>query len=188
MNLAENPMQTAVADFHRATDQPVGLTPALRDAPLRSALIAEEVTEAAIALRAGEVRESAKELCDVLYVVFGSAVTFGLTLLPLIPPVEPAEQPTLQDAEHWARLIEAFGDRACQAIAGDDLELVEIGLGLLAGAVLATGIACGLRLEECFAIVHASNMTKIGGPVRPDGKRLKPATYRPADLSEILPV
>jgi NTP pyrophosphatase (non-canonical NTP hydrolase) len=37
----------------------------------------------------------------------------------------------------------------------------------------------GIDLEPYFDEVLRSNMTKVGGPVRADGKRLKPETYEP---------
>lgn len=40
----------------------------------------------------------------------------------------------------------------------------------------------GIDLEPYFDEVHRSNMTKVGGPVREDGKRLKPDTYEAPNL------
>ncbi len=46
--------------------------------------------------------------------------------------------------------------------------------------------ALGIPMDAVYAEVHASNMTKVGGPVRADGKMLKGDGYRPPDLSQIL--
>jgi predicted HAD superfamily Cof-like phosphohydrolase len=45
--------------------------------------------------------------------------------------------------------------------------------------------ALGIPMDEVYAEVHASNMSKVGGPLRADGKMLKGDGYRPADLSRI---
>jgi hypothetical protein len=41
-------------------------------------------------------------------------------------------------------------------------------------------------LEPFFAEVHRTNMAKVGGPVRPDGKKLKPEGWQPPDIAGIL--
>jgi len=43
-------------------------------------------------------------------------------------------------------------------------------------------VAFGVDLSPFFEEVHRSNMTKVGGPVREDGKVLKPDTYDPPNL------
>jgi predicted HAD superfamily Cof-like phosphohydrolase len=40
----------------------------------------------------------------------------------------------------------------------------------------------GIDEDRVFDVVHASNMAKAGGPVRADGKRLKPRGWRPPDV------
>ena len=70
----------AVQHFHQATGaaihQPV--TPQLLD--LRRTLIHEEAHELTAALHAGDVVNAIKEAADVLYVVHGTAVSFGWDL------------------------------------------------------------------------------------------------------------
>lgn len=54
-----------------------------------------------------------------------------------------------------------------------------------------TGVWLNLPLEEAFQEVHTNNLTKVD-PItkkvikRPDGKVVKPASYVPVDLSEVL--
>lgn len=42
--------------------------------------------------------------------------------------------------------------------------------------------ACGVDPDPIFAEVHDANMRKQDGPVRADGKRLKPPGWQPADV------
>ena len=59
------------------------------------------------------------------------------------------------------------------------------GLGDLLYVLLGAAVEWGIDLQPYFDEIHASNMTKVGGPVRADGKRLKPAGYRPPNLREV---
>jgi len=49
-----------------------------------------------------------------------------------------------------------------------------------------TSNAMGIDLAPFMAEVLRSNLTKIGGPVREDGKILKPETYSPPDIRTML--
>jgi len=113
-------VQRDVEAFHRALDIPVGASPALRRHELRAALIEEEAAETCSAIRAGDFAEAIDGLCDLLCVVYGAAVEFGIDLAPF-----------------WAE-------------------------------------------------VHKTNMAKVGGPVREDGKRLKPEGWTPPRIAELL--
>lgn len=52
--------------------------------------------------------------------------------------------------------------------------------------VEGSGVALGVDLAPCFDEVHTSNLSKIGGEVRSDGKVLKPPTYKAPDLAPII--
>lgn len=47
---------------------------------------------------------------------------------------------------------------------------------------LGTAVQAGIDIEPCFDLVHANNLTKVGGEVRADGKRMKPEGYKPVSL------
>lgn len=71
---------------------------------------------------------------------------------------------------YWAALLKELSD----------LRYVTYGLG----------ISFGLEMTEAFQRVHESNMSKLvnGKPLmRADGKVLKPPTYKPADLLDLIP-
>jgi len=112
-----------VQAFHETFQLGVAPTPtipaeAVRQ--LRLTLIREELNELSDALASGELVAIAKELADLLYVVYGAAVV------------------------------------------------------------------CGIDLEPVFRAVHRSNMSKVGGHRREDGKLVKPAGFVQPDLAPIL--
>ncbi len=115
--------QAQVEAFHRAFEIVVASRPCVPDERtrlLRERLIEEEFAELRDALSQGHVTQIAKELADLLYVVYGTAVS------------------------------------------------------------------CGIDMEPVFREVHRSNMSKVGGHKRADGKWVKPATYSPARMEPIL--
>lgn len=99
-------------------------------------------------------------------------------LLGMLPPnmekerVEAFEQMTPGEFDQnmafywWAEAIDAM----C------DIEVV----------VHNTSNAMGIDLEPFFDVVHKSNMEKAGGPLREDGKRLKPPGWKPPPIEEML--
>lgn len=56
----------------------------------------------------------------------------------------------------------------------------------LAYVTEGTLVQAGLPAEEIWAVVHASNMAKAGGPRRSDGKLLKPDGWAPPDVAGVL--
>lgn len=117
-----NPMQANLVRFQREAGNgyanAVPTIPPDDQVALRVELITEEFRELIDAMGESDITHIAKEMCDLLYVVFGSAVAYGIDLDPL------------------------------------------------------------------FELVHESNMAKAKGPLRPDGKRLKPEGWRPPALGE----
>lgn len=115
--------QAQVAAFHHAFDIAIAAQPMRLDQDtrlLRERLIEEEFAELREALAQGHVADIAKELADLLYVVYGTAVS------------------------------------------------------------------CGIDMEPVFREVHRSNMSKVGGHKRADGKWVKPPTYSRAQVEPIL--
>lgn len=83
--------------------------------------------------------------------------------------------------EEAREAVEALEDREPLADVAKELcDLIVVAVG--------AAVALGIPLEECWARVHASNMAKRGGPVREDGKVLKPAGWAPPDLAPLFPV
>ena len=183
--LTRHPFQSAVAEFHRACGLTVGETPGLRDRELRASLIAEEAREVAEALESGDLSHSVAELCDLYYVVYGSAVTFGLTLIPS-PPSPIAESVALRNGKEWAIRMRGLGDTAAENIRTYGLSIVQANLEYLVRAVDECFAVFGLEPTLFFAAIHAANMLKASGPRRADGKILKPVGWQPADITGLL--
>ena len=82
--------QSMVTAFHRAFDIVIGTLPVVPDAAtcaLRMRLIQEECDELREALAQRDVEAVAKELADVLYVVYGTAVSCGIDMTPVFQEV-----------------------------------------------------------------------------------------------------
>ncbi len=73
-----------------------------------------------------------------------------------------------------------------EAMAKNDLSAVAKELADLLYVVYGTAVSYGIDMEPVFREVHRSNMSKVGGYKREDGKWVKPATYSPAAIEPIL--
>jgi predicted HAD superfamily Cof-like phosphohydrolase len=90
-----NRMQLQVEEFHRVLGVTVGEGPAVREARLRAELIREEFSEFVDAIgcthdvpcHEPDLVKAIDALCDLLYVTFGAAVTFGVDLEPFFDEV-----------------------------------------------------------------------------------------------------
>ena len=77
---------------------------------------------------------------------------------------------------------------SCEVNEGNLENLSEIADGLADLIYVAIGMArtLGIPLEEVWDEVHKTNMAKEGGPVRGDGKILKPPGWKPPAVKTIL--
>lgn len=71
-------VQEQLREFHEKFGVPIGDTPAIREGGLRASLIAEEAMETIEAIRRGDLVEAVDGLCDLIYVCYGAALTFGI--------------------------------------------------------------------------------------------------------------
>jgi predicted HAD superfamily Cof-like phosphohydrolase len=60
------------------------------------------------------------------------------------------------------------------------------GIADLLYVVLYAANVYGIDMQEIWNEVQRSNMTKMGGEIRADGKLIKPATYEPANILPII--
>ncbi len=82
-----NEMQSMVEEWHRKFGVVIGESIAIRRPSLRVSLILEEANETCLAIERGDMVEAIDGMCDVLYVVFGTAVEFGVDLAPFFAEV-----------------------------------------------------------------------------------------------------
>ena len=97
--------------------------------------------------------------------------------------------PTVVDERTRAlreRLIQEEFDELKEAMAKNDLPAIAKEMADLLYVVYGTAVSYGIDMEPVFREVHRSNMSKVGGYKRDDGKWVKPATYSPAAVAPIL--
>ena len=97
--------------------------------------------------------------------------------------------PAIPDAATCAlrlSLMQEEFDEVREALAQRDVEAVAKELADLLYVVYGTAVSCGLDMAPVFREVHRSNMSKVGGHKRADGKWIKPPSYSPARLQPIL--
>lgn len=68
------------------------------------------------------------------------------------------------------------------------MDLIEVADGCVDSHVVISGTAleAGIPEDEVYVEVHRTNMAKAGGPVREDGKRLKPEGWKPPNIKKVL--
>jgi len=80
--------------------------------------------------------------------------------------------------EEFNELREALAQRDVEAVAKELADVLYV--------VYGTAVSCGIDMASVFREVHRSNMSKVGGHKRADGKWLKPPDYSPAHLRPLL--
>jgi predicted HAD superfamily Cof-like phosphohydrolase len=84
------------------------------------------------------------------------------------------------------RLIQEEFDELREALTKKDLVSVAKEIADLLYVVYGTAVSYGIDMEPVFREVHRSNLSKVGGYKRADGKWVKPPTYSPACLEPIV--
>ena len=185
---------------HRAFSQPVretpGLIPGYR-ADLRVKLIEEEKDELREAWEKGDELNFPKELCDLVYVIAGTCVEYGLYDWGAYEENIAAFNPTLESfvPASFGIMLESekFIKRALNVIdENSDIEKIKEALAQMFLACYDIIIDSGLQdiFPELFKAVHESNMTKLGEDgkaiISKNGKYLKGPNYKKPDLLPIL--
>ncbi|MDF0676629.1 MAG: MazG nucleotide pyrophosphohydrolase domain-containing protein [Nitrospira sp.] len=86
------------------------------------------------------------------------------------------------------RLIQEEFDELKEAMAAGNLAAVAKEMADLLYVTYGTAVSYGIDMEPVFQEVHRSNLSKVGGYKRADGKWVKPPTYSPADIESIIEV
>jgi predicted HAD superfamily Cof-like phosphohydrolase len=83
-------------------------------------------------------------------------------------------------------LIQEELDELQDALINEDIISVADAIADLLYVVYGAALACGLDMEPIFNEVHRSNMAKVGGVIREDGKLMKPDTWTPPNLKIVM--
>jgi predicted HAD superfamily Cof-like phosphohydrolase len=94
--------------------------------------------------------------------------------------------PAIRRPELRAELIREEARETVDAIEAGDLVAVIDGLCDLLCVVYGAAAEFGVDLAPFWDEVHRTNMAKVGGPLREDGKRLKPPGWVPPDIAGVL--
>ena len=100
-----------------------------------------------------------------------------------------AESPGVPDTKTTAlreRLIQEEFDELKEAMKAENLPAIAKELADLLYVVYGTAVSYGIDMAPVFREVQRSNMSKVGGYKRDDGKWIKPPTYSPARIEPIL--
>ena len=186
-----------VSEFHRTYVMPIRTTPQF-DVPereMRMNLIREETKELTEAYEECDFVEVVDAWADLVYVVYGAALTHGVVLdeikdSHIYPPAIPKPQffipergTKMDTVTKHARLLE-------EAYANEDLDGMIEQWGNLVNSVYSAAAAHGVNLDEVLAEVQRSNLSKLGADGRPmyreDGKVLKGPNFFAPDIKKAL--
>lgn len=176
-----------VLAFHNAMGLPVadGMGSAEVRA-LRETLITEETWETVEkGFKARNWEQVIDGLCDTMYVTVGAAISFGVGIykfVPMIPDVSLIDNhPPFYRGNDSCRLLLAAKRVACHAINRGDRDEAIAGLSGLVSTIGYVASYYEIPLDRFWEEVQRANMAKVGGPIRADGKRLKPPGWRGPD-------
>lgn len=77
-------------------------------------------------------------------------------------------------------------EETLKAIQGNDLVGIADGICDSIVVLLGTAVTYGIDIRPIWDEVHRTNMAKRAGPLREDGKRLKPLDWEPPKVRELL--
>lgn len=84
------------------------------------------------------------------------------------------------------KLIREEQDELFEALDQKNLPEAADALADLLYVVYGTASALGINMEPVFDEVHRANIQKREGPIREDGKQLKPKNWQPPQIKPIL--
>lgn len=108
-------------------------------------------------------------------------VKFGCHVesIPRIPPRN-AEQLRL------SLLKEEFSEELIPALEAEDLVEIADAIADTIYVLLGTAVSYGIDLRPIWDEIHQSNMAKVGGGQREDGKVMKPEGWQPPDVAGLI--
>jgi predicted HAD superfamily Cof-like phosphohydrolase len=152
---------------------------------LRMRLIAEELGETVVAMHEDNEELIADGICDLLYVIAGTAVSYGTELTEPNPNWRPFWAGDLFQfkTDRVSIMAQAMAD-LFHAMDRGDLSMLRFAVSALFNEVYLTGLGFGLPISALFQEVHRSNMTK--DVMNKHGKGGKGDVWQPPRLKEII--
>jgi len=167
-----------VRDFHEQFGHPKPDTiweSVFNDNPVlvnfRLDFIREEITELETGIKNLDPIEILDGLCDILYVVHGAAIAFGIDLdqyclynRSVLSPTLPKTKEFIRECGYvWQRFILIYHS-LCQLkhhFEEQDMTGVTHTLVMLLTDTYGLGIFMGFDMDAAFRLVHVNNMTKL---------------------------
>ncbi len=115
---------------------------------------------------------------------FADVLAFNLKFGAAVAPLPSMPDPDV--AELKVRLVIEESHELTDAIHRSDLPEVADAVADLVYVALGLAQAFGIDMRPVWQAVHASNMAKVGGQRRDDGKILKPADWQPPRIEGVL--
>ena len=188
-------MFSDVRDFHIAAGNIAAEIPGFPDdniRQLRRQLLTEEVREYDEAEKQNDIVNLSGELADIIYIICGTAVSYGIivkreyvsfgsNIIPVLPDTELRDTRIGEIKKYYLAYLKAEEENNFGKVSDALLSLLD--------NVYACAYIYGIPLIEVFNAVHQANMNKlIGGKIvkRSDGKIQKPLGWQPANLQNIL--
>ncbi len=208
MTISDDDFQGMVREFNLAVD-------AKPDVELRIKLIQEEADEFIKAIKAEDIIETIDALCDLAYVTYGAADLFNFQLdTKELSKVIKFPVPLTWGVLHGDQVLSDFNEAVKDTIVALDIsqqianvlklihpttatEVFTIAhdlnksrakaalTDLIIGAWEYAADGLALDLGPFFREVHRTNMLKLTGPKREDGKQLKPEGWEPPRIKEM---
>lgn len=98
----------------------------------------------------------------------------------------PLSNPGFRDQTLRLALVEEEAGELREAIDANDFPEAVDALVDIIYVTLGAAVAWGVDLGPVFEAVHAANMAKGAGPMREDGKRLKPPGWKAPDVAGVI--
>lgn len=169
MPIACNPHQEAVLEFHKTFSCTISEEPALpsdKDMELRINLINEEAGEFVDGCE--NLVEAADALGDLLYVIYGASITYGVYfehikafVIPSLPSATSPTVPLNGSSKLLAALIKWKAAEFEVYARARQIENVRKSLDELLFTTYSIGFSYGIDLSPVLMEIHRSNMTKL---------------------------
>lgn len=101
--------------------------------------------------------------------------------------IEPFPRPPSDRVQRLRRkLIREEVNELLDGIDNNDLPEIADGCADAIVVIIGTAVSYGIDLRPIWDAVHKTNMAKIGGGKRADGKSLKPTDWQPPRIRQLL--